>query len=156
MKFLKTIFMGIWGVIFSAKELLGGKNKTPQKPKVFLKGRHGQMLLAARRGNIEAQMELATCYSEGDGVEQNYTEAAHWFGEAARLGDARGQFSLGICYANGQGVGQDYEQAVNWFRFAAEQGNVGAQVSLGICLQKALGGSASPTEAAKWFKMAAD
>ncbi len=144
MKFLKVIFMGFWSLIFGAKKLWAAKNKAPAKPRMVLKGRHAQMHMAARRGNVEAQVELATCYAEGDGVEQNYTEAAHWFGEAAKLGDQRGQFSLGVCYANGQGVAQDYEQAVALFREAAEQNNIGAQVSLGLCLQKGLGAYPSP------------
>src|SRR5579862_9795615 len=117
MKFLKAFWMGIWGVVFGVKYLWAPKTKAPKrKPDMVLKGPHAQMLAAARRGNIQAQRQLATRYAEGDGVEQNYSEAAHWFGEAARRGDAAAQFSFGICYANGQGVGQDYEEAAEWFR----------------------------------------
>src|SRR5580704_7380971 len=126
MKFLKVICMGIWGVIFGVKNLFSVAKKreaAKNTPKLVLRGRHAQMITAARRGNVEAQIQLATCYADGDGVEQNYAEAAHWYGEAAKLGDQRGQFSMGICYANGQGVGQDYEAAVKSFRLAAEQGN---------------------------------
>src|SRR5271157_5632995 len=98
MKFLKAFWMGVWSVVFGVKNLWTARNKAPpRQPNMVLKGRHAQMLAAARRGNIEAQRQLATCYSEGDGVEQDYSEAAHWFGEAARRGDPAAQFSFGIC-----------------------------------------------------------
>ena len=157
MKFLKAFWIGVWSVIFGVKRLWTAKERAAARKKVtVLKGAHAQMLLAARRGNVEAQRQLATRYAEGDGVEQDYTEAAHWFGQAARRGDASAQFSFGICYANGQGVGQDFEEAAEWFRRSAEQGNVGAQVSLGLCLQKGLGVFQSNEEAVAWFRRAAE
>jgi hypothetical protein len=122
---------------------------------MFLKGRHAQMLLAARRGNVEAQMELATCYSEGDGVEQNYAEAAHWFGEAAKLGTPADNSAWGFVTPMGRGGA-----GLRGSRAVVSQGGrakkPGAQVSLGLCLQKGLGVYPSPQEAVHWFRQAAE
>ena len=69
-------------------------------------------------------------YAEGEGVEQDYTEAAKWFRKAAEQGDAVAQYTLGIMYSEGEGVSQDYKKAVKWFRKAAEQGDSAAQVKV--------------------------
>lgn len=149
--------MTIWGVGFGIRRLFVGKgNGQRRNLKVAVNAREAQMLAAARRGNVEAQTRLAAAYADGDGVTQDYGEAAHWFGEAARRGDAGAQFSFGICHANGQGTAQDYEEAVDWFRRSADQGNAGAQVSLGLCLQKGLGAPSNQKEALQWFRRAAE
>ena len=79
---------------------------------------------------VPAQYNLAQCYYEGDGVEQNYEKAVYWYTKAAKLGDADAQNNLGNCYQNGEGVEQDYEKAVHWYRKAAKQGNQEAQKRL--------------------------
>ena len=37
-------------------------------------------------GNSSAQNSLGACYYNGEGVEQNYTEAVKWFRKAAEQG----------------------------------------------------------------------
>src|SRR5208283_122096 len=101
--------MTIWGVGSGVRKLFARRGRGRRRSsKVAVNAREAQMLAAARRGNVEAQIRLATAYADGDGLTQDYGEAAHWFGEAARHGDAGAQFSFGICHANGQGTGQDY------------------------------------------------
>jgi len=68
---------------------------------------------------------------QGQGVTQNYLEAAKWYRKGAEQGDAAAQFSLGSMYNEGKGVSQDYSEAIKWYRKAAEQGNAAAQFSLG-------------------------
>jgi hypothetical protein len=62
MKFLKVIWMGIWRVVFGIKRVFAGKDRdTTRNTKLVLKGHHAQMLAAARKGSVEAQIQLATC-----------------------------------------------------------------------------------------------
>ena len=86
----------------------------------------------AEQGDAAAQLFLGILYKDGQGVPQDYAQAAIWFRKAAEQGDAGAQFMLGASYANGKGVPQDYAQAAVWFRKAAEQGNATAQILLGI------------------------
>ena len=65
-------------------------------------------------------------YAKGNGVPQNYTEAAKWYRKAAELGDVEAQLYVGRMYANGQGVPQDYALAHMWFNLAASRGEPGA------------------------------
>jgi len=75
----------------------------------------------AERGVVAAQLRLATMFSLGWGVPQNYTEQANWVRMAAEQGDAEGQYLLGRLYGSGRGVPQDSKEAVKWNRMAAEQ-----------------------------------
>ena len=58
----------------------------------------------AEQGLAEAQFNLGLCYYNGDGVLQDYNQAAYWFTKAAEQGDASSQYSLGLCYNTGEGV----------------------------------------------------
>ena len=57
----------------------------------------------------------------GQGVPQDYAEAARWYRKAAGQGNDRAQSSLGIMYFNGQGVAQDYVQSHMWMNLAASR-----------------------------------
>ena len=85
-----------------------------------------------RSRNAKAQFSLGKMYYEGQGVHQDYAEAARWYLKAAEQGYPAAQNNLGTMYAKGQGVRQDYTQAVQWCRRAAEQGHAGAQFNLGV------------------------
>ncbi len=85
----------------------------------------------AEQGNVTAQFNLGLMYSNGQGVTQNYREAAKWFHKSAEQGNARAQYQLGVMYGNGRGVPQDDREAVKWYRKGAEQGYAEAQGGLG-------------------------
>ena len=70
-------------------------------------------------------------YRRGEGVPENYAEAAEWFREAAEQGFAAAQSYLGFMYDKGWGVPENDIEAAKWFRKAAEQGYVMAQFTLG-------------------------
>ena len=66
-------------------------------------------------------------YYNGQGVQQDYAEAAKWTRKAAEQGYAPAQADLGVLYWNGQGVQQDVVLAYVWLSLAAahEPGAVG-------------------------------
>ena len=61
-------------------------------------------------------------YDEGQGVAQDYEEAARWYRLAAEQGHALAQNNLGVVYGKGQGVKQDYVIAHKWTNLAAANG----------------------------------
>jgi len=75
-------------------------------------------------------------YAYGQGVPQNYKEAARWFRLAADQGDAVAQFFLGLSYANGSGVPQDYVQSHMWFNLAGAGGEPNAAKARDSVAQK--------------------
>ena len=58
-------------------------------------------------------------YYNGQGVRQDYTEAAKWTRKAAEQGYTPAQADLGVLYWNGQGVQQDVVLAYMWLSLAA-------------------------------------
>jgi TPR repeat protein len=75
---------------------------------------------ASERGSVDAQIDLAMAYDEGeDGLPQDHQQAAQWFGEAAKQGDGFAQVQLGELYQRGLGVDRDLDQARRLFMQAA-------------------------------------
>src|SRR5262249_46197250 len=70
--------------------------------------------LVDEKGDGDAENRLAIDYFSGQGMPQDYGQAAKWFRLAAQHGNASAQFSLGSLYLNGQGVPQDYGEAAKW------------------------------------------
>jgi TPR repeat protein len=52
----------------------------------------------AKVGDAQAQLELAVCYSTGEGVEKNVELALQWLKKSAEQGQAEAQFILGFLY----------------------------------------------------------
>ncbi len=76
----------------------------------------------AKQGLSQAQYNLGLMYAEGEGVAQEYQEAAKWIRLAATQGNANAQFNLGGMYYKGKGLHKDYVLAHLWVSRAAEQG----------------------------------
>lgn len=108
-------------------------------------------LTLANKGNVRAQRLVGRMLFDGDGVEQNYEGAAHWWGLAAAQGSPEAQNELGVLYQQGLGVEQDYEKAANWFHAAAGQGNQWAQINIGGLWFNGDGVSQDYVMAAFWF-----
>ncbi len=84
----------------------------------------------AESGDPKCQTLLGVLYATGQGVPQDYAEAAKWYRKAADQGDAKAQFYLGTLYTIGQGVPQNSDEAARWFRKAADHGDANAQTNL--------------------------
>ncbi len=109
----------------------------------------------AKKGNVDAQMNLGLLYLEGRGVDQNYKTAVKWIKLAAEQGYLSAQFNLGYAYATGQGIEQDYNAALNWYLLAAERGHKGAQNNLGFAYAKGEGSPSDLPRAYMWWSFAA-
>ena len=69
----------------------------------------------AEKGDVEAASMLGCHYADGDGIEQDDTEAYKWFFVAAQQGDLVAQFNLGLFYEQGRGTKQNPSEAVKWY-----------------------------------------
>jgi len=84
---------------------------------------------SGRTGRPRCTDSSGQMYQDGEGVQQNCTEAAKWYRMAAEhvpdLGGAtQGRNNLGLLYLNGDGVPKDYVQAYMWFKLTANQTNL--------------------------------
>ncbi|MCX7354082.1 MAG: tetratricopeptide repeat protein [Alphaproteobacteria bacterium] len=115
-----------------------------------------QLKNAAMRGEAAAQHDLAILYAQGNGVTQDYREAARWFREAALQGVANAQYNLGVLHERGLGVQKDPLEALLWYLSAAEQNHTAAQYNVGVAYAEGRGIPQNYTEAQKWFLKAAE
>ncbi|MGA2086912.1 MAG: tetratricopeptide repeat protein [Terracidiphilus sp.] len=74
---------------------------------------------AAEQGDANAQFNLGASYDLGQGVPQDFAQAAFWYRKAAEQGNPNAQINLGAMYDYGQGVPQDYTEALFWLDVAA-------------------------------------
>jgi tetratricopeptide (TPR) repeat protein len=112
--------------------------------------------IRAEEGDAAAQYDLGLMYYHGQGVTQDYAEAAKWYRMAAEQGNAFAQIFLGTMYASGRGIAQDAAEAVKWSRMSAEQGNAFAEMFLGTMEGLATGVPQEFAEQVKGYRMAAE
>ncbi len=112
----------------------------------------------ARRGNAEAQANVASMYKDGIGVATDSRRYAAWTYEAARNGDPRAQLELGRLYLNGKIVPGSDADAERWLTKAATQGSAEAYNQLGILMLYPVdkGREKNPLKAVYHFKKAAE
>lgn len=99
----------------------------------YLKGDYKEaseiFLPKAKKGNAEAQVNIAFMYYCGLHVKQDFGEAAKWYTKAAERNNANAQFSLATLYENGEGVEKNLEEAYFWYSLAERQGDEDAKNS---------------------------
>lgn len=76
---------------------------------------------AARRGHIEAQIDLAGMYQRGEGTECDMAKAAYWLEKAAEQGSASACRQIGRFYELGEGVEKNEEKAREWYRRGSKE-----------------------------------
>src|SRR5204862_5069671 len=69
----------------------------------------------------QALFERGLALARGEGLLQDFGEAALCFRKAAQQGHAGAQLHLGVLYERGEGVSQDFEEAMRWYQKAADQ-----------------------------------
>lgn len=129
----------------------GGKLFIPDKNRANLE----ELKAKARQGDAVAECTIGVWYKRGQGVPQDYAEAARWFNRAAQHGQGDAQLCLGQLYQKGQGVKMDRTQAAKWFLKSASQGNGEAQFYIGRKYEDGDGVPKNSTNAVKWYTQAA-
>ena len=87
--------------------------------------------VAAEKGHVRAQTELAMYLREGRGVREDWAGCLKWLRMAADAGDAEAEFSLAELYAAGFGEPRSTEEtSVKLLQRSAAQGRIDATVSL--------------------------
>ena len=81
----------------------------------------------ANAGDADAQYNLGASYYIGQGVPQDYAQAAAWYRKAAEQGHADAQFNLGAAYGIGEGVPEDYVESHKWLNLAASRASAEKQ-----------------------------
>jgi len=105
------------------------------------------LLLAAPRGNVEAQYYLGLAYVNGLGIEKSTDEAIHWFQKAATNNHAPSQNALGSLLSKSG----DYQHANYWFKAAAAKGEPTAEYNLGVAYERGLGVPKDNAAAFHWI-----
>lgn len=116
---------------------------------------HSQKTNESWQTDAQKQFNLGESYRNGNGVPQDYTEAAKWHRMAAERGMKESQYFLGWFYGTGKGVPQNNTEAAKWYLMAAKQGMKESQNTLGWYYESGKGVSQDYTEAVKWHRKAA-
>ena len=95
-------------------------------------------------------------YRDGNGVPQNYGEAARWYRLAIEHGSTAAMTNLANLLLEGEGVAQDPAAAVALYRRAAAAGNSYAMTSLGDLYRTGKGVARDDAEAVRWYESAID
>ena len=86
--------------------------------------------LSAEQADVPATCYLGNCFWYGEGVPQNYAEAARLYRLAVEQGFGVAAHNLGLMLEDGLGVAQDLTEAIHMYRIAAAAGDVDAQEAL--------------------------
>ena len=114
-----------------------------------------QWLAVAKKGDVDAQHNIAVMYQKGQGVPQDYPQAVRWYTRAAERGHATAQHNLAVMHQNGEGVLKDDGPAAKWYARAAKQGDLDAQLMTAYFYQTGRGVEKDLVEAHKWYNIAA-
>lgn len=114
-----------------------------------------EWLPLAREGNPAAAYDVAQLYRRGQGVKQDFAQAARWYRVAAERSHPVAQYNLAVLYTIGRGVPVDMAEARHWYRSAGEQGYAAAQYNLAVLYASGKGGPVDMVQAYLWFELAA-
>ena len=110
----------------------------------------------AINGDAAAQYRLGVMYEKGQGIPQDYSQAAAWYLKAAVQDDSRAQFAIAEMYAQGEGVPKNEKQALTWYIEAADHGLPKAQYLIGLMYAKGQGVPQDLIQGYKWLTLAGD
>lgn len=110
----------------------------------------------ADAGDADAQYQTGLCYAQGNGVAQDYQQAARYWLLAAKQQHADAQVGLGTLFEKGLAVPHDPVRAAQCYQVAAEQGSATAKVRLAILYMQGKGVAHDPKKAIGLFIQAAN
>ncbi len=106
---------------------------------VFAQSNFSEVLSAAQKGDIVAQVLVAKHYYLGEGVKKDLKKAFEWMYKAAIQGDTTAQLAISTFYFNGEGVEKSPKKAFEWSERAAIQGDAEAQHKVAFCYYWGIG-----------------
>ncbi|MEO8274597.1 MAG: hypothetical protein ABI639_00145 [Thermoanaerobaculia bacterium] len=113
---------------------------------------------AAKKGNAQAQYDLALELMYGEDVDPKTRDAAAamgWLRRAAEQGHLEAQKDLGTNYSLGIGVAPDAAEAAHWYSKAADQGDAEARFYLAVAYEQGEGVKADSAAALRLHRLAA-
>ena len=138
---------------FTAQKYYWGKEVRQNLPKAL-----ALYLMAAERGDTEAQFIVGGMYFQGIGTEKNQKEAFKWLYKAAINGEStpQSQKILGQAFLLGNVVPQNYTESIQWYQRASENGDHDAQNELAFLYYVGRGVEQDFKTSFKWFEKAAE
>lgn len=108
-----------------------------------------------------AQRDLALCYLNGRGVEQNEREGMKWLEKSAESGEPWALIDLGRMYAFGDGVERDGRKAESYLQRVVpidewDDSDASAQYYLGVLYEEGIDVEQDACKAEQCFKFAAE
>ncbi|MEE8172288.1 MAG: SEL1-like repeat protein [Alphaproteobacteria bacterium] len=116
---------------------------------------HGIWLVLAKRGDADAQFNVAALFDNGLGVKRNVKKAAQWYARAAARNIGPAELVLAHILRRGEAGAPDGEQALRRLRSAAHRGSARAQFELGVAYDRGVGVTQNHATAAVWYEKAA-
>ncbi|MCI5133675.1 MAG: sel1 repeat family protein [Candidatus Electrothrix sp. AW2] len=125
---------------------------------IFRESAWDNLLRRARQGEVQAQLETAYHYLNGDllwEVQRDIPEAIRWFTEAANQGDSVAAYNLAVIFQQGEeGIAPDPQLGFEWLTYSAQLNCGLAQMHLAGCYQRGKGCTANPALALAWYSLA--
>ncbi len=110
----------------------------------------------AESGDADAQLNMGILHDTGQGVPQDYQEAARWYAAASDQSHPTAQYNLGLLYFEGKGVERDRAKALDLYRRAARNGDADAFSSIGYMFLHGIGVEEDRLEGLAYFLLAAE
>jgi hypothetical protein len=112
------------------------------------------ILVAAKQGDAEAQLQLSFMYDTGQSIAVDNNQALYWCEQAAQQGHLSAQFKLASMYYNynDPSTAKDYNKAMYWYEQAANQEDADAQFILGDMYETGKGSVVNITKAQYWYE----
>ncbi len=79
-----------------------------------------------------SDIALGHKFLRGEGVEQDFVQAAQCFAKAGQSGNPEGHYQMGVMHLNGWGVEKDIKKAASAFAQAAKGGHADAHYQLAV------------------------
>jgi hypothetical protein len=108
--------------------------------------------MAAEKGEIHSQLNLAICYYNGTGTTRDPDLAFKWHQCAADKGCGTSQYNLALHYQSGYGTTRDLIKSYELFQKSSAQGNLSAKREIARCFFRGEGVPQDTEEGVKIIK----
>ena len=166
MKVLVPVVIGLL-VVGCGKKQHSGKTQAgdnANKPKFTIE-EIDELKKKSEAGDGEAMHDLGQVYYDGEGVTQDYKEAARWWILSSDANSTKWSnhsqykkawclYYLGNMHAGGRGFPKDLGEAMNWWQKSAERGDPDAAFSLAEAYFNGEGTSIDLIKACAWYEVA--